>query len=237
MTGSTFFFMFFIANTTKTLLCQRCTQINVMELIKCNECGQMVSDIVNACPNCGAPIDKVESIDNHKSKDNHINASIDTVESIESSSKVLKLVWKGKSAIKEYPMEIIVNGKLIGAYSYNSGFEVNIPINSESMEIVLRMSGRNYYTFNLTLNTDRSYICNLVMDAFSVMGYELKTDNGLLIKEDKLGWGMRILSFLIPIIGIVIFFVNKNEYPAKSKSALMTAFISIAVSIVSISSL
>lgn len=223
--------MFFIANTTKTPLCQRCTQINVMALIKCNECGQMVSDKANACPNCGAPIDKVESIDNHKSKDNHTSASIDTVESINNSSKVLKLVWKGKTAIKEFPIEITVNGKLIGTYSYNSGFEVNIPINSKSMEIVLRMSGRNYYTFNLTLDTDRSYICNLVMGAFGVMGYELKTDYGLLLKEDKLGWGMIILIFLIPIIGIINFFVNKNEYPAKAKTALAVGIMAFCINL------
>lgn len=191
---------------------QRFTQSNVMALIKCNECGQMVSEKANVCPHCGAPINKVESIDN--------------------SSKVLKLVWKGKTAIKEFPMEIIVNGKFIGTYSYNSGFEVNIPINSRSMEIVLRMSGRNYYTFNLTLDTDRSYICNLVMGALgAAMGYELKTDYGILLKEDKLGWGMIILIFLIPIIGIINFFVNKNEYPAKAKTALTVGIMSFCINL------
>lgn len=28
-----------------------------MALIKCNECGQMVSDKASNCPQCGAPID------------------------------------------------------------------------------------------------------------------------------------------------------------------------------------
>ena len=204
---------------------------NVMALIKCYECGQMLSDKANTCPNCGAPIDRVESTNIQKCDDNNTNVSIGKVEPISNSSKVLKLVWKGKTAIKEFPMEIIVNGKLIGTYSYNSGFEVNIPINSENIEIALRMSGRNYYTFKLSLDTNRSYICNLVMGAFGVMGYELKTDYGLLIKEDKLGWGMIILVALIPIIGIINFFVNKNEYPAKAKTALTVAIMGFCINI------
>ena len=193
----------------------------------------MVSDKANACPNCGAPVDKVESINKQKCEDyNDADAPISKVESIDNSSKVLKLVWEGKTAIKEFPMEIIVNGKSLGTYSYNSGFEVNIPINSENIEIALRMSGRNYYTFKLSLDAKRDHICNLVMGAFGVMGYELKTDYGLLIKEDKLGWGMIILTFLIPIIGIIYFFINKNEYPAKAKTALGVGVMAFIINII-----
>lgn len=30
-----------------------------MALIKCTECGEMISDKATACPHCGAPIEKM----------------------------------------------------------------------------------------------------------------------------------------------------------------------------------
>ena len=32
-----------------------------MALIKCNECGQMISDRATKCPKCGCPIERVEA--------------------------------------------------------------------------------------------------------------------------------------------------------------------------------
>ena len=41
-------FSLYLQNRTKTLL--------DMALIKCEECGQMVSDKASACPHCGCPV-------------------------------------------------------------------------------------------------------------------------------------------------------------------------------------
>ena len=78
-----------------------------MALIQCNECGQSVSDKAANCPNCGAPLSSTEN-----------------------KEAILKLVWKGKYAVTKTSMEVVVNGKSLGLYSYNDGFELDIPIQS-----------------------------------------------------------------------------------------------------------
>lgn len=37
--------------------------------------------------------------------------------------------------------------------------------------------------------------------------------------DDKLGTGLQILSFCIPLAGAIIYFSNKDKYPNKAKSA------------------
>ena len=37
---------------------------------------------------------------------------------------------------------------------------------------------------------------------------------------DKLGIGMIILTFLVPLIGIIYYFMKKTEFPVKAKTAL-----------------
>ena len=183
-----------------------------MALIQCNECGQQISDKATTCPHCGVSINNVESVNN--------------------SSKVLKLVWKGKSAIREINMAVKVNGKLLGNYSYNSGFEVNIPITSPIMEINFYMDGMNN-VIKLTLNPNENYtcVCTYSSNNFGI-SYELYNENGSLMKVDKLGIGMWALCFLIPIVGLIYYFVKKDEYPAKAKGALWSALLGFVINII-----
>ncbi len=41
------------------------------------------------------------------------------------------------------------------------------------------------------------------------------------VDNEGLSWGMKILSFIIPIVGVVYYFVKKSESPKKAKDALM----------------
>lgn len=41
--------------------------------------------------------------------------------------------------------------------------------------------------------------------------------------DDKLGTGLQILSFCIPIAGAIIYFSNKDKYPNKAKAACHAA--------------
>lgn len=50
--------------------------------------------------------------------------------------------------------------------------------------------------------------------------------------EDKLGLGLQILSFCIPLVGIIIYFTSKNESPKKAKTACYAALIGIGVGII-----
>ena len=63
------------------------------------------------------------------------------------------------------------------------------------------------------------------------------TEHGNLIdrepeSEDQLGIGLKILSFLIPLAGAIIYFINKDKMPNKAKSACNSALFGFAVGIV-----
>ena len=59
--------------------------------------------------------------------------------------------------------------------------------------------------------------------------YELYDENNVLLEQDKLGVGMWILSFLLPIVGIIYYFVKREESPAKAKGALIAGLSGFAV--------
>ncbi len=50
--------------------------------------------------------------------------------------------------------------------------------------------------------------------------------------HDNLNIGLWIISFLIPIVGAVIYFSNKSERPKKARSACYAALIGIGVGLV-----
>lgn len=52
------------------------------------------------------------------------------------------------------------------------------------------------------------------------------------VKDDQLGIGWGILSFLFPIIGFILYFVWKDSYRYKAKQAANIAWVSIAISFV-----
>ncbi len=52
-------------------------------------------------------------------------------------------------------------------------------------------------------------------------------------KEDAGSWGFGILSFLFPIVGFILFFVWRKEFPKKAKSCGIPALVSFLINIVS----
>lgn len=52
------------------------------------------------------------------------------------------------------------------------------------------------------------------------------------VSEEPAGCGLQILSFLFPIIGIVLYVVNKDKKPVSAKSCLKIALISWGIAIV-----
>lgn len=51
-------------------------------------------------------------------------------------------------------------------------------------------------------------------------------------QEEKASIGLAILSFFIPLVGIILFFVKKKERPKTAKACLIGALISVALSII-----
>ena len=55
-------------------------------------------------------------------------------------------------------MEVVVNGKSLGLYSYNDGFELDIPIQSSFMDIALRCNGMTFH-IKLPIESQENYTC------------------------------------------------------------------------------
>lgn len=52
------------------------------------------------------------------------------------------------------------------------------------------------------------------------------------VKEEKASVGLAILSFLIPIVGLVVFLVNRKDRPKTAKASGICALVSFILSIV-----
>ena len=177
-----------------------------MALIQCSECGQQVSDKATTCPNCGV--------------------SISGSTSNKSASK-LRIVRVGSTPIVSVTLEVRANGQTVGIYPFNVGFDMEVPVSS-NMELLVKCQGMSV-PMRLTLDTNESYTCKISYS--TSFSYELYGSSGVLLKKDKLGIGMWSLSLLIPLVGIIYYFVKKEEYPAKAKSALMAGLSGFAIGI------
>lgn len=186
--------------------CPHCGAPCNSSMIKCEECGQMIPCDSKSCSFCGAPI---ESINDYKPN---------------LSASKLKIQWKGKYAMVKCSIKIFVNNQYIGEYSYNEGFCIEVPITSSEMLVEVLCNGVKK-TFQLQLTSNMNYTCNLIMpngvNGIAGFSYELSNSYGNVKKDtDKLGIGMMLLCFLIPIVGVIYYFVKRSEYPIKAKVAL-----------------
>ena len=178
----------------------------IMALIKCSECGGKVSDKAKACPHCGITI--------------NLSTSNNPVPK-------LRIVRNGKKPLAYVTLGIMANGQSIGTKPFNVGFDMEVPVAS-NMELVIKCQGTST-PIRLTLNPNKNYTCKI---GYSTgFYYELYGENGELLKKDKLDFIMWIISFLIPLIGIIHYFANKKILPAEAKSALMAALYGIGSAI------
>lgn len=52
------------------------------------------------------------------------------------------------------------------------------------------------------------------------------------VSYEDAGWGLKILSLLIPIVGLIMYFINKNNAPVKAKSCIIFAAIGFGLSFI-----
>lgn len=181
-----------------------------MSLVNCDECGQMISDKAVACPHCGAPV-KID-----------VNPSEQTASH---STSTLRVIRTGKYPVASVTLIVKSNGMIVGIYPFDVGFDMEIHA-SPDMELVVRYQGVDTPT-RLTLLPKRNYVCKV--NYSTTFSYELYEENSILQKEDKLETLMLIICVLIPIVGIIYYFVKKSEYPVKAKNALVISLISIGI--------
>ncbi|MFR4280969.1 MAG: zinc ribbon domain-containing protein [Bacteroides uniformis] len=196
-----------------SISCPNCGAPFKPSMIKCEECGQMIPCGSKSCPYCGIPVN--DSVNQPIMLNNN-------------SSSLLRIMRIGKIPLASVTLEIQSNGKTIGIYPFNVGFDMDIPVLS-NMILNIKCQGVNT-PIKLTLDTNENYICKISYS--TSFSYELYNGNGVLLKKDKLGIGMWILSFLIPIVGIIYYFIKKKEFPVKAKNALVASLMGLAVNII-----
>lgn len=47
--------------------------------------------------------------------------------------------------------------------------------------------------------------------------------------QDELSTGLKILSFCVPLAGLILYFTSKDEYPKKAKTACYASLIGVGV--------
>ncbi|MGA0435233.1 MAG: hypothetical protein ACO3MV_06160 [Flavobacteriales bacterium] len=65
-----------------------------------------------------------------------------------------------------------------------------------------------------------------------VPNFESVTDETISNSNDMPSAGLNILSFLIPIVGVIIYFVDKEKLPRKANAAIKAALWGVLISIV-----
>lgn len=143
------------------------------------------------------------------------------------SNKTIRVVRVGKTPLTKVMLEVRADGKTIGLYPFNVGFDMEFPV-SPNMELNIQCTGAST-SMPLSLDQEKSYTCKISYSVF--FSYELYDENNVLLVQDKLSVGMWILSFLLPIVGIIYYFVKREESPVKAKGALIAGLSGIALNL------
>jgi hypothetical protein len=95
---------------------------------------------------------------------------------------------------------------------------------------------------NKKFTEDKGIVCGLTNEkpAFEDECPDFKIDqvgisnqfSGTVQSDDELETGFKILSFCIPLAGIILYFTHKEKYPRKSSQACSLAWWGIGVSVV-----
>jgi len=99
----------------------------------------------------------------------------------------------------------------------------------------LPQSRRKISLYTLDLSKQSLFFISLYFTIFdsetsySPQNHFIMTDQN---SPDKLHIGLTILSFIIPIVGIVIYFMNRNSLPNKAKTAGIAAIAGVVLGVV-----
>ena len=210
----------------------------------CQNCGKKIDGIqpsspvestLERCPHCNTPYNDGSVFCENCGKkiiDEPSNASIQQQPQPSTRNGNLVIRWDGAWVLIDYKIKMNVNGNNIGEYSFKEGFETSVPITSSDMTVVTKLSF--YKTkVNLTLNPNENYTYELVYHRMSGwLGFILYDSQGNELRRDKLHWGMFLLSFLLPIVGIIYAICVWKKKPATAHSAIYASILGFIVSFI-----
>lgn len=149
----------------------------------------------------------------------------------------LVIRWDGAWLLVDYKIKLNVNGDNIGEYSLKEGFETSVPITSSYTTVVTKLSFFKTKE-ELILNPNENYTYELVYHkASGWLGFILYDSLGNELRRDKLHWGMFLLSFLFPIVGVIYAICVWKKKPASSYTAIYISILGVIISLIVTSNL
>lgn len=222
--------------------CPHCGSLIMANSVFCGNCGKKVEEVPssipveltqNTCPHCGALVNGDDMFCQNcgkKINEDSLTDSNPSQSRPSSDNGNLNIRWDGAFALVDAKIKMSVNHSKIGEFSFKQGFETAIPITSSNMKVATKV-GLVSTTESLELNPNENYTYELAYHRMSGwFGFILYDNEGNEIRRDKLHWGMWILSFLIPIAGLIYAIVGWKKRPAASYTAIYAALIGFIVS-------
>ena len=81
-------------------------------------------------------------------------------------------------------------------------------------------------------NTTYCTYCGKSMDPPDIQKYQEQSEKDISLKNDIPSIGLKILSFILPLVGLILWCVYSNKSPIKAKSIGKSALIGFIVGIV-----
>ena len=214
--------------------------------MKCNNCGNEILENSKFCPNCGTPVsvvqnneEPVQSISNENSQNlsNNNENSIENIETVESSAFV-----SSNNDIPNTNLEKAVDNNI------NNQTDVQLQTNDSVINNGLNQSVEESITSNTEINSIQPNTnqvneqpivyeqpsTNIVNNNKENNSTNIISDNNASIssnkKEKTIGYG--ILGFLLPLVGLIVFFAIRKDKPKSAKASLIGAIISFVLSII-----
>ena len=221
--------------------------------MKCNNCGNEILENSKFCPNCGTPVsvvqnneEPVQSISNENSQNlsNNNENSIENIETVESSAFV-----SSNNDIPNTNLEQAVDNNINN--QVNDQLETNDFTNTNEESVInkgLNQSVEEPITSNTEINSIQPNTnqvneqpivyeqpsTNIVNNNKENNSTNIISDNNASIssnkKEKTIGYG--ILGFLLPLVGLIVFFAIRKDKPKSAKASLIGAIISFVLSII-----
>lgn len=203
--------------------------------MKCNICGNNVADNTVFCPYCGSAIKRQEENNMPVGNQNIVNESVavSTVQNVNVTPEISSNDSVNFNQNNMYNQNI-VSGSVTNEPTVEQNFNTpntNTEVNSW---MSVGNSQNNPINQNNNVNNLEGY-----QTITTNLGNNINTNNNVytnspmvdpVFNDDKVNIGLAILSWFIPLVGIIFFFTKKKTSPKTSKVCGIVALIAIIFS-------
>ena len=204
-------------------------------VIKCPNCNHYVSDTAEKCPNCGFNLKDDIAKDNSSNYDELVSFLL----SIENSEKwyifaldngvcISNSVGSNAQLFIEGYIKEASNKDFIKAQDAYQKFKLSEYYSDFSIEKDECNEDHILLDCTSKTNSPAPYIAKMIFSVYGITSpdqIEIIDTSGAHEEapEDSAGILMKILCFMLPIVGLVLYFVKRNELPNAAKSYMIWA--------------